>query len=338
MTSVMCPARSGSRAVADLTPRIPMRTSHRGLPQFPRRATLRRIMKTFLKVLLGFAVLVIVGVAVVFYATGNMVKTADAFFVAVKAHDYPKAMSLMSAEFRASTSPSAFVAFVETSALPEFKSVSWGSRSAAPGKGELEGVVTTESGGAIPLKLGLVKENGEWRIYAIRKDKAGVDSSPVAAAPTTVPAPAPVAPVVPAAPTASPAPDGTHAPVGTAAAPLPEVPSGRFLVKVTMAKIAGAIKTGDMRSLVGSSRSPAESEAAVQRFAAALKAFGDRNVDLTPLIRQEPVIKGKPAVDASGALVIAGNYPSKNAPVVFRFSYVGNSGHWELDSIALSER
>jgi len=90
-------------------------------------------------------------------------------------------MSFTSSEFRAATPQPEFVVFLQKTNLSKFKSVSWESRSVSPGRGELEGTVSTDDGGSIPLKLAFVKENGEWRIYAFRKATAGIVGEPTVA-------------------------------------------------------------------------------------------------------------------------------------------------------------
>jgi len=58
-------------------------------------------MKKLLKVLLGIAVIVVLGIAAVFYFTSDMVTVADDFFNAVKSGDISKAYSFLSDDFRA---------------------------------------------------------------------------------------------------------------------------------------------------------------------------------------------------------------------------------------------
>ncbi|HEY8926122.1 MAG TPA: hypothetical protein VIU64_17175, partial [Polyangia bacterium] len=138
-------------------------------------------MKTALKVVGVIFCLGLIGGGIAFYATTGMTKAADEFFVAVAERNIPKALALTSSEFRASTPQTEFVAFLERTSLSRFKSVSWQSRSASPGRGELEGTVSTQDGGSIPLKLVLVKENGDWHIYAFEKLPAGLVAAPTAA-------------------------------------------------------------------------------------------------------------------------------------------------------------
>jgi hypothetical protein len=138
-------------------------------------------MKKLLKILVGIGVVVVLGIVAVFYFTADLTRTADRFFAAVKNRDYPGAYQYLSEDFRASTPQSELVPFLEKSALLGFKQASWTRRSISNGRGELEGSVTTETGGVVPIKLGFVQENGRWLIYSLQKPTAGLGGAEQAA-------------------------------------------------------------------------------------------------------------------------------------------------------------
>jgi hypothetical protein len=124
--------------------------------------TPRGSMKTFLKVLVGLAVLISVVIAVLagigFYATSGMTDTANEFFRAVKQQDMTKAHGYLAAEFKASTDEAALKTFLSQSAILNFKETSWSGRSLSDGRGDLRGSITTETGGYVPIRVVLVKE------------------------------------------------------------------------------------------------------------------------------------------------------------------------------------
>ena len=134
---------------------------------------------------IGIAIVVIIaaGIASVFLLTSGIEKRADAFFNAVKRHDIAKAHTYLSEDFKASTDESSLKEFLSKGAILNFKSASWSNRQISGNRGQLDGSITTESGGVVPLKLNFVKENGEWKIYSIQKPVAGMqatESSPSA--------------------------------------------------------------------------------------------------------------------------------------------------------------
>ncbi|HEY8923336.1 MAG TPA: hypothetical protein VIU64_03085, partial [Polyangia bacterium] len=125
-----------------------------------------------------------------------------------------------------------------------------------------------------------------------------------------------------------------------AAPKTPPVPGnkGRFLTKVTMSKVASAAASGDLTTLAGACPPAAGTEGCHARLKSELKSIGDQKIDLSSLIREEPVLNAAPVVDTNGKLVLAGYYPTKPARVSFRFTYVGRGNSWMLDDLVMSKR
>jgi hypothetical protein len=143
-------------------------------------------MKKRTKSLLGVVVVFILAISTivaVFYLTSGMVSTANYFFNAVKQKDIAKARSYLAEDFKASTDEKALMEFLSKGAILNFKEFSWSERQVSGGRGELNGSITTDTGGVVPIKMMFVKENNSWKIYAIQKPTAGLqseDSSPTA--------------------------------------------------------------------------------------------------------------------------------------------------------------
>lgn len=140
-------------------------------------------MNKLLKIVIGMVVTFVVLIIVMFFLTSGMVDTADSFFTAVKQKDIAKARSFLSEDFKASTDENSLKEFLSKGAILNYKEASWSNRQTSGGQGELNGSITTESGGVVPIKLMFVKESGDWKIYAIQKPTAGLqsqDSSPMA--------------------------------------------------------------------------------------------------------------------------------------------------------------
>ncbi|HET6628380.1 MAG TPA: hypothetical protein VFG91_01265 [Woeseiaceae bacterium] len=131
-------------------------------------------MQKLLKILIGIVAVFALAVAAVFYLTSGMVDTANTFFSALKNGDIATAHTYLSEEFKAGTDEAELKQFLTKSALLQFKEASWSNRQISGGRGELNGAVTTETGGIIPLKLTFITENGDWKIYAIQKPAAGL--------------------------------------------------------------------------------------------------------------------------------------------------------------------
>ena len=126
------------------------------------------------KFFIGIGSAVIIAIAYVFYATSGLVETADTFFTAAKNNDIEEAYSCVTESFRTKTSIAKFEMFLERNHLKEVTKAHWSSRSIEGGKGVLEGSVTVESGGVVPLSLHFAKGDGQWKIQFIKMQPAGV--------------------------------------------------------------------------------------------------------------------------------------------------------------------
>src|SRR5579871_3165421 len=133
-------------------------------------------MNKLLKIVLGVVAAFVLLIGLGFWLTSGMADTADGFFKAVKIQDLAAARGYLSEDFRASTDETALKEFLTRSAILHFKDASWSERKIAGGRGELNGAIHTDSGGVVPIKLMFIEENGAWKIYAIQKPTAGLQS------------------------------------------------------------------------------------------------------------------------------------------------------------------
>lgn len=142
-------------------------------PAIPKRPTWQRFL-----IVVGCIAIVIGGlIAIVFRMTAGLVGAADGFFAAMKAHDLNRAKTYLAEDFRASTTDSELEQFIQRSALAHYSSSSWLTRKVENNRGYLEGTISTDTGGAIPLKVSGIRERGEWKIYSISKPDAGLTSA-----------------------------------------------------------------------------------------------------------------------------------------------------------------
>lgn len=250
-------------------------------------------MKKLLKILAAFATLGIFGLVLALFFTSGIVDTANDFFSAIQAKQYPKAYGHLSSDFRASTSLDEFVAFLNKNALLSYKEASWANRHVTGEKGELDGSVTTESGGAIPLKLSFVKEGGSWKIYSIQKAKAGILAG--------------------------------DSPAG--------VLSGSeqiALVRESMKKFAQAVISKDFKDFHRHVSQLWQRQITVEQFNQVFKAFIDADLNLLFLENYMPVFDDIPSVSDEGVLTIKGYYPTKPSRVMFELGYIQEGLDWKL--------
>ncbi len=126
-------------------------------------------------IVLGSAVAVIAAIiGVVFYATSGMTGAADRFFEIARGGEQAEMYALTSAELRNSTSAEQLAGFIKANRFDQVAETSWSSRSIENGLGSLEGALTLDDGGVVPLSLQLVEEGGDWKISFIKLREAGL--------------------------------------------------------------------------------------------------------------------------------------------------------------------
>ncbi|MDG2002676.1 MAG: hypothetical protein P8J20_05030 [Novosphingobium sp.] len=128
-------------------------------------------------VLFGFLATCGSFVGLIFYATSGVTDAGNAFFEAARKHDYEAAYALTSESLKRRESKEDIKAFIEARGFDEVVDTSWSSRSIKNDTGTLSGSLTTETGGTIPIEIGLVHEMDEWKINSISPAKAGLEGA-----------------------------------------------------------------------------------------------------------------------------------------------------------------
>lgn len=250
-------------------------------------------MHKWLKIVLGVVAAFILAIAAVFYFTSGMVDTADAFFNAVKQKDIAKARGYLAEEFKASTDEKALTDFLSKSAILNFKASSWSHRQVSGGRGELNGSITTETGGVVPIKMMFVKENGAWRIYAMQKPTAGLQ--PQDASPT-----------------------------------VPGKADQVALVKQSMHDFVVSVEKKNMEHFRGTVSRLWQKQHTTEQLNQAFKAIIDSDANWSVLDNFEPILATEPKVDENGVLMLAGHYPTQPGQVHFEQKYIYEGFSWKL--------
>ena len=252
-------------------------------------------MSLWIKVVVGVIVLATLTVALVFHFTAGMTRTADSFFQAVGQKDMARAHSFLSEGFRNSVGEPALDALLESNAIAGFKEAHWSSRKVENGHGWLGGSVINDTGGVVPISLELVRENGSWKIYAIRKQRAGL----------SVEEPAPVR----------------------------EVPHGAVifaLVQTSMRDFAVSVQQQDMGHFRSTLAQRWQKQVSVEELNRIFAPFHGQGMNLLKLASTDPEPTASPRLTADGAMVVEGYYPAGAKHVVFRQTYDLESGVWKL--------
>lgn len=252
------------------------------------------------KLLIGVAivaVLVAVVLVVVFQMTSGIVDVADNFFAAAADQDYETAYTFLSSDFKTATTMDELKQFLAQSAVGDYSKGHWSSRSVSGGQGELEGEIETRDGGSVPIKVTLVKEEGNWKILTIQKDPAGLIESESS---------------------------------GTA---IPDQQRLTTLTDESMHDFALAVNERDFGAFHNNISALWKSQISKDELYDVFKSFSEREVDLTVLEGMTPVFSDEPYIDDNGVLRLVGYYPTQPSVTNFRLSYLYEHPEWKLAGI-----
>lgn len=244
----------------------------------------------------GFAVLIGVIVAVVFYATSGITKTADDFFAAANNGEYEEAHSLTSISLQRQLSVADMEAFMVSNGLDSVTDTSWASRSIENSTGELSGTLTTAEGGSIPIRLQLVSENEEWKINFIDADTGGVETSG----------------------------GGSESGLGPSsfAGPIPTREQQEDMLFSTTIGFYNALDDDDFSDW----RDDFVKQITVAQLEEGFGSMRSLRGDIGPLAVLDPDFETVTSLNDAGQFEIAGTYKSGNEELQFRYIYVREEG------------
>jgi len=232
-------------------------------------------------------------IAAVYYMTSGMTETADKFFSSVKSQDFSRARTYLAEEFRANTDEQTLRAYLSKSAVLKFKEASWSNRQISNGRGELEGSITTEGSGSIPIKLTFVKEGDAWKIYSLHKPSAGIQS-------------------------------------GNSATPMPSKDEQIALIKKSWHDFSVSVNAKSMEHFHGTVSSAWKSQFTVEKFNQTFGNVIDAGIDFTVVDPLIPIFDKEPATDEDGILSFNGHYATTPKQVHYELKFVYEGLSWKL--------
>jgi hypothetical protein len=146
-------------------------------PPLPKKKLWPKILGAVLGGILAVAAL---AVALVFFFTSGMMGVVEKQLALLGQGDIKSAYSLTSKDFQKATSLEQFTAFVKQyPSLSQNQGHTFTTRSVENNIGTVKGTLTARDGAVTPIRLRLVKEQGEWRILFIgmRATGAGTGSN-----------------------------------------------------------------------------------------------------------------------------------------------------------------
>lgn len=250
-------------------------------------------MKTLLKVVIGIVAVFVLAVGVIFFISRDMVKTGDKFFLALKENNISQAYSYLSEDFRSGTNDNEFRDFIARNSISSFKESSWSKRSISGGRGVLNGSISTNSGGVIPLKLSFVKGEKGWEIYSIEKPSSGFQEE-----------------------------TATHS--------IPSGPQQIEMIRMASKEFAIAVKNKSMADFYKIFSSMFKQQFTVEKMDEIYKPFYGLGIDLLVLEEYAPVFDKKPTIDEDGVLTISGYFPTQPNKFFFDQTYIYEGLGWKL--------
>ncbi|MBT4879795.1 MAG: hypothetical protein HOI80_02630 [Alphaproteobacteria bacterium] len=250
-----------------------------------------RVVTSFTVVGVVLAVGLVIGY-MNFYRTA-VEESADRFFTAIKTKNYPFAYEFLAQVFQRKTSEESFLNFLETSGLTDIQETSWLSDTATGSLAKIEGSVVTNTQEVIPVQLVLIKENGVWKIYSLRKDLSGVlsETTPV------------------------------------------EAPSEQqlvYLVKDAMSSFSDSVKAKSMKKFHDQISTLWQLQSTPEALDESYGAVYDAGLDLSVLSKVAPVFEGTPTLTEQGELLVKGHFPTKPTSVHFEQKFVYEGLGWKL--------
>lgn len=257
-----------------------------------------KAMKIILLVIGGFVVVGAGVFALVFQLTAGAADSADALFARIASGDVRGAYESTAPIVQRQQSFEDFAGAVEALGLDQWVSSSWNSRSISGGQATISGTVTLADGSSVPLQVDLVESGDEWLVYAVGGPQAG--ATPVAY-------------------------------------DMPSTEDARALAQGSMTSLANAIAQEDFSGFYNHISALWREQTTADAIQQGFQVYIDQDVDLRPVVSNDPELSNPPLRDAQGAMILSGFFPNDDAPVYFRLRYVFQNHEWRLIGVRIGE-
>lgn len=227
---------------------------------------------------IGLVFLAIIG-AIVFFALSMTSGVADAgktFLSQIGSGKITEAYESASATLKSKQTAAEFEETVKKIGLTDYASASWSNRQMENDRGQLDGSVTTRSGGKIPLHLDLIKEGGAWKIYSYDALQAGTS---------------------------------VEKPAEKSGKAVPSDDQAKIIALKTLLAFNQAVKEKSFVAFQELGSSGFREQFSPEKLLAAFKGFIDQDVDISSIQQVQPVFDPAPAIDSNSVLLLKGLYP-----------------------------
>lgn len=249
-----------------------------------------------------------VGVFLVLRLTKPMVDEGERFLAVLGSGSTSAAYGMASSTLRSSQSEEAFAQAVKGFGLDGYQSASWSNRQVQNDRGTLEGTARTKAGGAVPLTLEMIKENGNWKVLSVKGPQAGARTGPVIEKEVE----------------------------DTEAKPALAVPDSAAAAQLALASLMGfnhAVQQKSFTAFHAGISKAWQEEITPEKLLEVFQPFIDAEIDIALIGKLEPVFASPPAANDDGVLVLEGHYPTTPNKVYFKLKYIDEDGVWRLFGI-----
>lgn len=248
----------------------------------------------------GFALIIVAIISIVFTATGGAVAEAEAFLRLSTEGRYEESYASASQALQANQTQAEFTTKFSRLGISGFESASWNKREIKNGIATLEGTVRTGEGGAVRLTVRLLKEGGAWKVVSVSGDDDGV---------TTI--------------------TKARADKGE----LPEEEEAGRLARQSLLELNSAMQSGDFASFYDSISEQWQDQITAEKLESVFQPLAAQGVDFSGVEEAEPVFGMPPSRDSDGLLVLAGHFPTEPRRTVFRLTFISEGAEWKLFGI-----
>ncbi len=258
----------------------------------------------FKKIVIGIILIFVLAVALVFWATSGITDTAKAFFEKLKSHDYKTAYAeYLSEDFKTKVPLNRFKNFIVSNRLDRFKDIKWGNREINGRFGTLQGTLITDNGGSIPIVLKFVKGENNWKIYAIKKPSAGINTIST---------------------------NNVKKQVNKTITQIPSKNERLKLAKESVKHFVESIKAKDMKEFYDNIASLWQRQTTPEKLKGVFKPLIQNSTDLTVLENMTPIEDSSAQIDKNGVLKLNIYYQTEPSQVAFELKYYKENGQWKL--------
>ncbi|MDQ6808915.1 MAG: hypothetical protein M3Z64_05745 [Verrucomicrobiota bacterium] len=126
--------------------------------------------------------------------------------------------------------------------------------------------------------------------------------------------------------------------LGIRAADIPPEKELKPLVQSSLLSFNKSVQAKDFSGFYKDIAAIWQEQTTPEKLGALFKDFGDKEIDLAPIKKLEPVFSSPPSIDSDGVLVVKGYYPTTPARTIFQLKYLQEKDEWKLVGIKVDTK